>query len=348
MISVEHLTIKNFRGFDSLEIDGFSKVNIFVGRNNSGKTSILESLFLLMGMSNPILPIHINNFRGLNAGSAKQLTYLFHNLKFENKPFFHAIFSDASERNMELEAKYKQDEFAGNEASVLTLNASVLTPEITGIDLNFSVKKEDGQTFTGRSVMNFESNIIKQKVSHNYHEDLYAGFVSPDKNDAGILSRYSEIIKKKEHNLILESLQAFDENIKNIQPLPDGIYFDIKGIDELVPAYIMGDGIRRFLNIVTTVSEKRNAFVCIDEIENGLHYSAYKLLWKSLISFSEKFDVQLFITTHNIETISCLKSVLEQEDHKAMREFTKIFTVSKTLKAGYKTYRYSYEGFKDA
>ncbi|MDR2087469.1 MAG: AAA family ATPase, partial [Dysgonamonadaceae bacterium] len=46
MAHLEQLKINNFRGFDSLEIDGLSKINLFVGKNNSGKTSILEALFL--------------------------------------------------------------------------------------------------------------------------------------------------------------------------------------------------------------------------------------------------------------------------------------------------------------
>jgi AAA15 family ATPase/GTPase len=96
-----------------------------------------------------------------------------------------------------------------------------------------------------------------------------------------------------------------------------------------------------FLNIVTAVSEKQNAFILIDEIENGLHYSAYKLLWKSLLVFSRQNDVQLFITTHNIETLSCLKSVLEECEFENMRDYSKAFAISKTV-----AYKYSFEGFK--
>jgi AAA15 family ATPase/GTPase len=65
MTILQDVTITNFRGFDSLEINGLSKLNLFVGKNNSGKTSILEALFLLIGMSNPALPNRINQIRGL-------------------------------------------------------------------------------------------------------------------------------------------------------------------------------------------------------------------------------------------------------------------------------------------
>jgi AAA15 family ATPase/GTPase len=39
------IQIKNFRGFDNLDIDGFSQINLFIGRNNSGKSSVLEAIF---------------------------------------------------------------------------------------------------------------------------------------------------------------------------------------------------------------------------------------------------------------------------------------------------------------
>lgn len=341
MTSLKNLTIKNFRGFDTLEIDDFSQINLFVGKNNSGKTSILESIFLLMGMSNPMLPSNINKFRGLNITSAKQLKYLFHNLKIENKPSFAGIFSDGSERQLNIDAKYFSSETP-------TINTSVSMPEIMGLDLNFAIRKKHGQKISHKSSVTFDNDMINQKLPEDYSENQYAVFVSPDKNDLGALSRYSEVIKRKAGDSILKSLQSFDNDIKDIQLLPDGIYFDMKNISELVPSNVMGDGVRRFLNITTAVAERQDSVVCIDEIENGLHYSGYKLLWESLISFSKLYNVQLFISTHNIETLTCLKDLLEQDVLESTRELTRVFAVSKTLKAGYKAYKYSYAGFKDA
>ena len=341
MNALKNLTIKNFRGFDTLEIDNLSQINLFVGKNNSGKTSILESIFLLLGMSNPMLPNNINQFRGLNIASTKQLKYLFHNLKPENKPFFAGTFNDESERQLNIEATFSSNENSFN-------NSSVSAPEIIGIDLNFSIKKKHTQKISQKSSITFDGSLINQKIPKDYSENQYAAFISPDKNDLGAFSRYSEIVKRKAGDSILKSLQSFDDNIKGIQLLWDGIYFDIKDINELIPCNIMGDGIRRFLNIATAVAEKQDAVVCIDEIENGLHYSAYKLLWESLIAFSKQNNVQLFISTHNIETLTCLKNLLEKEEHRNMRELTQVYAVSKTIKAGYKAYRYSYDGFKDA
>ena len=41
------LHIKNFRGFRDLTIQPLARVNLIAGKNNVGKTGILEALFLL-------------------------------------------------------------------------------------------------------------------------------------------------------------------------------------------------------------------------------------------------------------------------------------------------------------
>ena len=48
------IEISNFRGFDSIKIDRLSGLNVFVGANNVGKSTILEAVFMLVGMANPI------------------------------------------------------------------------------------------------------------------------------------------------------------------------------------------------------------------------------------------------------------------------------------------------------
>lgn len=348
MVNIENLKIQNFRTFDSIEIDGLSKINVFVGKNNSGKTTILEALFLLIGMSNPLLPVYVNKFRGLKGDSAQQLVYLFHRMKFENKPKFFATFNDGSKRTLELEAQYQTLTFDHDRDSKFDLVSSI-TPKLTGLSLDFLIHGENMQPLAaGKSTVTIENNAVKANVANDYCETLCALFVANGKNDMDILSAYSQAFKNNKHAAILKALQDFDGTIQNVFPLDDGIYFDINGLDHLVPSVVMGDGIKRFLDIVVTVSEHQDAFIFVDEIECGLHYHAYDLLWKNLLAFAEKSDVQLFITTHSMEVLAHLKAVLERTDSDAMRELINVFIVANTLKAGYQTYRHSYEGLQGA
>jgi hypothetical protein len=252
-------------------------------------------------------------------------------------------FSDSTERRLELSVIFQQNDLLKNVSSLSI-------PNINGIELSFSLQPKQSQKQSYKSAVIFgENGVINQTLPKNYYETLSATYLAADQRERGTLSRLSEIVKKKGGDTILRILQdAFGENILGFQPLEDGIFFNLKDVEEYVPIAIMGDGIRRFLDIVTSIFERRNSFICIDEIENGLHYSIYKWLWKSLITFSSQNNVQLFITSHNIETLACLKSVLEENEFENMRDFSKVFSVSKTEKSEFKAYQYPFEEFKAA
>jgi len=59
-------TVKNFRCFQEMKIDGFERINLVTGKNNVGKTALLEALWVYHGYQNPILGVNIDKFRGLD------------------------------------------------------------------------------------------------------------------------------------------------------------------------------------------------------------------------------------------------------------------------------------------
>lgn len=81
----KNIEINNFRGFDHLKVDNFSNVNLFLGGNNVGKTSVLEAIFLLTGMSNPSMPPRVNALRNLKGDEPDNLKLLFHNMNLVKK-----------------------------------------------------------------------------------------------------------------------------------------------------------------------------------------------------------------------------------------------------------------------
>lgn len=84
------IEISNFRGFDSIKIDRLSGLNVFVGANNVGKSTILEAVFMLVGMANPIMPMRVNYWRTQTNSDMDSLKYLFHNIDFNNQPLLKA------------------------------------------------------------------------------------------------------------------------------------------------------------------------------------------------------------------------------------------------------------------
>ncbi len=61
------LEIANFRGFRQAKIEDLGQINLFVGANNTGKTTLLEALFVLQGHANIDLPLTVSALRGLSS-----------------------------------------------------------------------------------------------------------------------------------------------------------------------------------------------------------------------------------------------------------------------------------------
>ena len=62
-MKIKNIEIKQFRGLPGLSLDNFGSINLLLGNNNCGKTTVLEALFLMIGISNPQLSLSINSFR---------------------------------------------------------------------------------------------------------------------------------------------------------------------------------------------------------------------------------------------------------------------------------------------
>ena len=60
------IKIENFRGIKKIKVEDLKQFNLFVGKNNCGKTTLLESIFYIIGPTNSLLPLNTNTFRGLN------------------------------------------------------------------------------------------------------------------------------------------------------------------------------------------------------------------------------------------------------------------------------------------
>ena len=81
------------------------------------------------------------------------------------------------------------------------------------------------------------------------------------------------------------------------------LYADI-GLPERIALPMLGEGFNRLVQIFGTIIGERADIVLIDEIENGLHWSALPQIWTGIRAAVTKEDVQIFATTHSLECIT--------------------------------------------
>ena len=342
------IEIKNFRGIDHLKIEDFSRVNIFLGQNSSGKSSVLECLLLLMGMSNPDLPQTINSIRSRSFHSSLlDLGYMFHNYDLKVSPEISSEMFDETKRHLALYLTYVFDEKSQADTPTGQLPTSETKTFLNTLKMIFDIESnQQKKRYESSITVNQQGFNSNKKPAESYLEKNSAVYLSSDLGGSTPANDLIELAKRKRKDIVTEQLKLFDSRITTWEILNSVAYVGLEGIDQLLAVNMMGDGLRRYLNIVAASANPINNILLIDEIENGLHYSAYKKLWEAIFALAVSTNKQVFVTTHSKETLQKLNQMLEEhpEYHNEMR----LYTLENTLKKGYQAYKYTYEGLTGA
>lgn len=306
------ITIENFRGIHSLEMDDFRRVNLLVGQNGSGKTSVLEAIFAVSAPNVPAYLLGLNNLRGIESTTLEQIKLYFHNLLLNStsSPHIKCTFTEP----YQVRTWTLQMNMASNLSALSSSPGIIGTPikvlfSIADNDKN--VKKKSAPIHYTTSLVIDNQNTIQSEPSEKYTELLLSYYLSP-----ALPYKYNvEFLKKikieKKTNLIVDSLTKIDSRIKDLELVGDELYCDI-GLNQLMPVNITGDGIRKIITILSVIHNLPNGIVFFDEIENGLHYSSLFQLWKSALYAARQNNVQIFATTHSYDCIRALYAA-EQE-----------------------------------
>jgi len=347
MEGFKNIEIRNFRGIDHLEIDDFSRVNVFLGQNSSGKSSVLECLLLMMGMSNPDLPQTINSIRSRNYSSFADLGYMFHNCDIKVKPEMSSELFDSTKRHLSLVLTYVFD----GQSQLDLQNGQIPTSEtktfLNTLKMLFDVESgHEKNTHECSLTVNQQGLISGKKLEGGYLEKNSVAFISSDLAAGNPANDLVELAKRRLKDSVTEQLKHFDSRITTLEILNNVAYVGLEGIDQLLAVNMQGDGLRRYLNIVAASANPMNNILLIDEIENGLHYSAYKKLWEAIFALATTTNKQVFITTHSKETLSRLNEMLEE--HPEYQQMMRLYTLAKTPIKGHQAYKYTYEGLSGA
>lgn len=316
----ESIKIKHFRGIKSLEIDKLARVNLFVGKNNCGKTSLLESVFLLTGIGNPGLAAVIENLRGITLKAS-----------FDWEDYFHARdhkqgmeFSTTQRKG---KRRLKVSPLLGNpsEFSVMRrpreLNReqssrSIGTGEdLIGFNYDFSVANRVGKS------QNYQAKIYQRQVgdnislepvlAENYREVLKGRYLLPIGWDSSLVDN---MLNAKRKDSLLRALRFIEPDIQDIKTGADGVSVDI-GLNRFIPINLLGGGTIRILDMLSSIEGlRKKGIITIDEIENGLHVSTMKEMWKMILEHSAVCGTQIFATTHDRDVVQSLTEVLNAKD----------------------------------
>ncbi len=327
------IEIERFRGIKYASIEGFKQINLFFGKNNCGKSSLLESLFLASGLSNPLLPIHVNFMRGYNKSRLNDLKLDFYNL--ESSQPIHIRVENKEKRDLKIRL------FEQNQSNV-SLNAdntnilSNVEEGKYGLKFNFKI---DEKSFD--SQLRFDSansTDVKRIVSKQYVESLRCTYLSPKYDFNASIQGLKNILQNKDEHFIIDGLKLIEPRVKDFIFTDKEMLVDV-GLARRIPVNMMGDGARKIVSLLTAVYDCKDGALLVDEISNGFHYSVMCNLWNVLINAAIRNNTQLFVTTHDVDSIKGLRDA-------ALENYKDIVAAFKLLKTGddeLKAYHYSLE-----
>ena len=309
------IEIDNFKSFNKFTTNEFGQINLITGKNNSGKTSLLEAIYLNLGPTNPNLWLNINVRRGLDRVSPQQSTaqYLFHKLNI-SKPL---KFKVHTHENLINELVIKLIDPSSYQV-LRTNQGNGLNKEWEAIQSAEPEKKVTIElTFTpaqGNKIVN-KAFIENGKIEFDGdNSPVYRGGIfltrSELKTTEEEIARYDKVNKANELNVFENTLKVIEPKLirtslgmENDRTM---IYADV-GYG-LMPLSTLGAGSGRLSSILLSLASAREGIVLVDEIENGFHYSLHEKVWSAIGHFVKEYKCQFFATTHSKE---CIESAIE-------------------------------------
>ena len=135
---------------------------------------------------------------------------------------------------------------------------------------------------------------------------------------------FGKVETAKRQGEILPALRILEPRLQRLALAPlageSVIHGDI-GLPKLVPMPFMGEGVRRVLSIVLAIANAPGGVVLIDEVENGLHYSVMKDVWKAIAVAARQMDAQVFASTHSWECIQAAHHAFQESKPYELRYF---------------------------
>ncbi len=304
------LNLRQYRGFESYQLADLARVNLLVGKNNVGKTSIIEAVELLLsGGSVHALSesVRRRNEFGRGMRHALDISHIFHGHQCTPG----ACFDLSGSRNRpRLRGKIVALE------EVDKTEMRVWQPWIHHPD------EESEAGFGLRLFLDGQPPIVLPVaengllISGPWARSQGNGHVNfLNLNLSSMQSAWNAIVEARLEEEIFKAMHILMPTIDSIHFLvgdrQEGILIGREGAALRLPIGSYGDGMRRLLAISLALVGTQNGCLLIDEIDTGLHWTVMEDMWRLVVEAAQRYSVQVFATTHSYDCIRGLGSLIQ-------------------------------------
>ena len=333
---LEKLEINNFRGIKNLNFDSFKNINIFTGKANVGKTSVLEAIYMILRINAESM-VTISDLRDI-VGYDDIFESLFYDYNLKNSIKLNATINQGK---IYIEIKPN----ANNRSITVPLSNQISKNDINFVNnLQFDIK--NGKTSKSNVVVEKINNTVNfqvlsaNKININIEDNVE--FIAEYYNKNNLHKNLKNILeKKKEKEELHEYCKQFNDNIKDIRFIDNKIVIETSNLEHTLNLKTMGKGFQTYMTIIASMVAGHK-YILIDEIENGIHYEIMNILVDNMINLSKKYELQFFITTHSKEFLQTLNKFTKNNNYSDM---ISVFNLYHDKEKDIKAVRFTQENF---
>jgi predicted ATP-dependent endonuclease of OLD family len=322
---IKSFEIRNFRCFERTKISGFRRINLIGGKNNSGKSVLLEAIYLSCSPE----PESINFLRRLRRDSL-QLLKAYPERAWENF-FFNQNKKSPIDLRVEQTNKTSNILLSWNDNN--EHEDEILEDQLQSagdlIDLRMLLQNRKAiksilhvkQSVKG-DIIDFDDTLLFSMIAHSKgisvterHAPLLTSVnfvpVSFTLSNPVLAAEYDNAYLEGNADKVLQAIQVIDSSIIEAKTLSIGepmLYLKRKG-KNFGPVSLFGEAINKVVHLLVRLVNHPGAILLIDEIENGIHHTNQSEFWRILFKLSVEFGTQIFATTHSLEMIEAFRDV---------------------------------------
>lgn len=306
---MEALSIKNFKNLRELNIPVTANVNLVTGRNNVGKSTLLEALAIYVSNGNMLTIIDILQKRGLENKNVETFSSLFPN------------YQTSIDKNNVIEIGDVNIQFVKYSDLTTTHDNKVEISRViarTEVEMNNSLEWIDGIEVRygddNSQIHPLPSLFIKSHQSKHTLQYIRTNDLKRDING----NLWDNVVMTDKEKDIISALQIVEPTIEAISFIIDPNnntkripVVKLKNDNQRHYLSSMGDGINRIFTIILAMVNCQSGVCLIDEFENGLHYTTQTQLWKIIFKLANDYSIQFFATTHSNDCIRSFAEAME-------------------------------------
>jgi hypothetical protein len=342
------LEIQRFRAFRHLQIERLGRVNLIVGKNNVGKTCLLEALQLYASQGDLSTIARSLSMRDEAKNEEQPIRHLFfgrqnlQRLYSEQKASLRIGPIDSPDDTLLLAIHFygeSVDESGQRRWSKLKDAGSRLfdVPAPGGPRRHLKLKETSSQLFghylPGLEVYLGDDLIITFLLDREMSRDrrtirldpsfkgLAYSFVGAQGLDAAEISQLWDSVTLTDlEQDVLSALKIIAPKVERIN-LVGGTQegqertpvVRIASLSEPIPLRSLGDGMNRLFSIALSLVTAKGGLLLIDEVDSGLHYTVQPEIWRLIFGIARRLNIQVFATTHSWDCIEAFQQALQQD-----------------------------------